>query len=348
MAEVVLIDGSFGEGGGQIIRTSLSLAALTGRPLQIVNIRARRSRPGLQAQHLTAVRAAGALCGAELTGDQVGSASLFFRPTASVRANQYRFNIGTAGAAPLVAQTVLVPLTFAGDASRVTITGGTHVPHAPVEEYLEAVYLPALLKLGLEARLTSPRHGFFPKGGGELEIDLGAAPPMRPLLWTDRGRLQSLRGFLVTCGLPEHVAERGAKTLESGLKGFLRGVKIEHREKPGLSPGAAVVIAAECASGMAGFSALGERGRPIEQVAEEACKAFRKWWASGQACDEHLADQLVLPLALVNGESRWTTPVVTEHLRTVLWVAQQFLPVEAAVTERVGGGEVVLRGAGSR
>jgi RNA 3'-terminal phosphate cyclase (ATP) len=346
---MIEIDGSYGEGGGQILRTSVSLAAITEQAVEIVNIRAGRSKPGLQRQHLTAVHAAAALCDAAMEGDAVGSQRLLFTPRKAVQAGEYRCEIGTAGATPLVAQTALLPLARAAGSSRVTVTGGTHVPHAPPAEYLEAVYLPALRRAGLEAHLAAPRFGFYPRGGGEVDLEVAPAASLQPLDLTERGKLRSLAAFIVTSELPEHVGERGAAAVKEAMRRVGRRVTVEQRDRPSHGPGAAVVLVAVCDGGFAGFTALGERGRPMEQVSEEACEAFMGWWKTGAACDEHLADQLVLPMAFADGESRWTTPVITEHLRTVLWLTQRFLPIEARLEEGAyGGGTVVLRGIGAR
>jgi RNA 3'-terminal phosphate cyclase (ATP) len=345
MEEPVQIDGSYGEGGGQIIRTSLSLAALTGRTLSISNIRAGRGKPGLQAQHLASVRAAAALCDAQLTGDSRGSTYLWFAPRRPVTAGSHTFEISTAGAAPLVAQTVLAPLTQAKAGASVTVTGGTHVPHAPPLEYLEAVYLPALRRAGLSATLAGSAAGFYPRGGGRLTLEVAGGSAPAALDLTERGRLENLRAYIITANLPEHVADRGAAAVEKFMKGIGRPVAVERRDYPSPGQGAAVVLAAQCENGHAGFTGLGERGKPMERVAEAPCEEFLQWWKSGAACDEHLADQLVLPLALSAGESRWTTPVITEHLRTVVWVVRQFLPVEVDLEERSdGSGTVRLRG----
>lgn len=340
------LDGSYGEGGGQIIRTSLSLAAITGQAVAISNVRAGRSKPGLQPQHLMAVRAAAALCGARLEGDHVGSTRLAFKPQQAVQPGEHRFDIGTAGATTLVAQTVLLPLALAGGASRVVITGGTHVPHAPTTEYLERVYLPALRRMSVEARLVSPRAGFFPKGGGELEIDIDGleAGRLTPVDFTERGKLRSLAADVITAGLPDHVGERGQAAIEQFLKGVGRRADIAQRRPESWDPGAAVFLAAECEGGLAGFTALGQRGKLMQVVAPEACQEFMDWWKTGAAVDAHLADQLVLPAALAApaGESRWTAPEVTEHLRTVLWVAGQFLPIRTSIEAAGGVSRVTL------
>lgn len=341
MSEIVHIDGSYGEGGGQIIRTSLSLAAMTGRPLEIRNIRARRTKPGLQPQHLAAVRAAAALCNAHLTGDAVGSTALTFEPQTPVMAGEYFFSIGTAGAASLVVQTVLMPLALAAGNSRVRVIGGTHVPHSPPVEYLETIYIPALRRAGLEVELGYEKAGFFPKGGGEIEVRISSGALPAPLNFTERGKLQQLNGYVVTSNLPAHVAERGTQTIEKEMKAVGRRISIESRGKPSPGPGAAVVIAAQCENGMAAFSAIGELRKPMEKVAVAPCRDFMKWWKSGASCDEHLADQLVLPMCFATGESRWATSEVTEHLRTVLWVVRHFLPVEANLAEHEDGSGVV-------
>jgi RNA 3'-terminal phosphate cyclase (ATP) len=341
----VAIDGSHGEGGGQILRTSVSLAALTGRPAVITNIRAGRAKPGLAAQHLASVRAAAELCGASLSGDAVGSQYLEIHPKRPVAAADYRFTIGTAGATGLVGQTVAVPLALAGG-GRVTIYGGTHVPMAPTACYLEEVYAPALADLGLDLAVQNPKAGFFPKGGGELILQLAAGRP-RPLDWTERGKLKRLVAVALTSGLEPHVAERGLKTLRQRLQGAGRPVTLENRSRPGEQAGAAVLVAGSCQRGHFGFLALGQKGKPIEQVAQDATDAFWGWFRGEAVTEEHLADQLVLPLALAEGESRWTTQRASLHLTTVLWVAQQFLPIRYDIQARADGGALVsLQGGG--
>lgn len=347
MPQKILIDGSYGEGGGQIIRTAVALAAITGHTVEIANIRARRTNPGLQRQHLAAVRVAAMLCDAEVFGETIGSSWLRFVPRAAPKADRYTIEVGSAGAATLVAQTAMLPLVCAQGESRLGIVGGTHVPFAPVAEYLETVYAPMLIRMGLIASSALLRAGFNPRGGGELLVEVGSATRLRPLTLTERGKLLDLRVVILTSELPDHVSERGAETVTRLLKGMGVPVAVERRVRPSNGPGAAVCIRAACAQGMAGFSALGERGKPMENVAQEACTAFQRWWRSEAACDVHLADQLVLPQALAEGESRWTTPEITPHLRTVLWIAGQFLPIETGIYAKdTGPSTIVLRGAG--
>ena len=341
----VTIDGSHGEGGGQTLRTSLSLSVLTGRPVEIARVRAGRGRPGLQPQHLAAVRAAAALCAVEVEGAEIGSQRLRFAPQSPPARGDYHFAIGTAGAAPLVLQTVLLPLALTDAPSRISVTGGTHVPHAPTADYLERVYLPMLSRQGLAASCVSPRAGFFPKGGGQIQVEVTPLAALQPVSLTERGVLRSLTALVRTAQLPAAVAERGGDAVRLELPHLSEKLHVETRAVSAAGPGAVILLVAECEGSLAGFSALGERGKRIEIVAQEACQAFRDWWESGAACEAHLSDQLVLPAALTPGESHWTTSHVTEHLRTILWVIPQFLPVAASLTENPdGSGNVVVLG----
>jgi RNA 3'-terminal phosphate cyclase (ATP) len=263
-----------------------------------------------------------------LEGDEVGSTRFVFAPQTPPRSDRYQFDIGTAGATPLVAQTVLVPLLHASGPSEVVITGGTHVPHAPTADYVEHVYIPALRRAGANVQFRYTDAGYYPKGGGRVEMAMEAVPSLLPLDFSERGKLQSLTAYVVTSSLPARVGERGEAAVRQIIKTVGRKVEVERRDRPSRGTGAAVVLVAKCSGGWGGFTGIGERGKPMEKVAEEACQAFMEWWKTGAACDEHLADQLALPMALAKGGSRWTTPCPSEHLRTVLWLTQQFLPIE--------------------
>lgn len=337
------IDGSYGEGGGQLIRTALALAAVTRTDLALTNIRARRKKPGLQAQHLTAVQLAADLCTAELAGAALGSDTLHVYPGGPVIPGLYRRDIGTAGAMALVLQTALLPLALVGAPSQILLTGGSHVPFAPTIDYLEKVYLPAVQRLGIQAQLHLAQAGFYPRGGGEARLEIAPTAGLRPLELIERGALRRLTAVVTTSNLPAHVAERGVATLTRriGVMLLARQLTVEVRELPSSGVGAVVLLAAECESGHGGFIALGAPGLPMERVAERACDDFTEWWYSGATCDAHLADQLILPLALAGGASRWTTPAVTEHLRTVIWLVEQFLPVRFTLTAQDTGNYLV-------
>ncbi|HVL38796.1 MAG TPA: RNA 3'-terminal phosphate cyclase [Fimbriimonadaceae bacterium] len=324
---MIKIDGSYGEGGGQIVRTSVALAAITGQACEIVNVRARRSKPGLQPQHLAAVKAAAEISDATVRGGAVGSLFLAFEPTKRAKGGRYVFDIGTAGSATLVAQTVLVPLALSSAPSEVLIHGGTYNPHAPSFEFFEQVYLPALAGMGVRAKALSERAGYYPKGGGEIRLEIEPCSDLQPIHLPVRGPLQSLRATIVTSELPDEVADRGSSTIASSLP---RAV-LEVRRKPALGAGASVHLTGVYERAAVGFTALGERGKRMERVAEDAIQLYQSFEASAGAVDEHLADQLVLPAALACGPSLWTTAHATEHLRSVLWLVSQFLPVEAAL-----------------
>jgi RNA 3'-terminal phosphate cyclase (ATP) len=317
---VIQIDGSAGEGGGQVVRTAVSLSAVSGEPVEIERMRARRERPGLQPQHLAAVRAAAAICDATTVGDNVGSSHLLFEPKRRPEAGEYVFDVGTAGAATLVLQTVLVPLLLASGESQIEVTGGTYQPMSPAVDYLEHVYMRALARFGAQADVGYGPAGYYPRGGGRVRAVV-AGGPLRGIDLVERGARTSLDAYVVTSRLREDVAERGAATVAS----LVPDATIHQLAPDAFSPGAAVTIVAEHVCGHAGFSSIGKPGLPMERVATEACERFLAWDASGAACDERLADQLVLPAVLARGPSHWTTPRETEHLRTVLSVAAPFV-----------------------
>ncbi len=349
---MVVIDGSYGEGGGQVLRTSLSLSAITGQPVRIVQIRAGRRKPGLQAQHLTGVLAIARVCDAELEGARLGSMELTFTPRRPPQAGEYCFDVaeqrkgGSAGSIALVLHTLLLPLAWAEGESKVTVRGGTHVAWSPPYHYLEQVYLAMLGKIGIVGRGKIARYGWYPRGGGEVTVWIQGTPgrSLAPLQLEERGDLRRLRGLSIYSNLPAHVGDRQRRRAETLLReaGFHPRFEVVQATSPGI--GTAVVLAAECDDLVAGFSALGERGKPAEQVAEEAGRDFLRWWQSGATVEMHLADQLILPLALADGPSSFTTCRVTQHLLTNAWVVRSFLPVQVEVAGEEGGpGRVDVR-----
>ena len=339
---MLVIDGSYGEGGGQVLRTSLTLGALTGQSVQIEHIRARRSKPGLAAQHLTAVRAAAVICDATVSGDEMGSQWLRFQPGARPRAGSYTFDVaqmrraGSAGSMSLVLQTLLLPLALAPGLSRLTLRGGTHVPWSPSFPYMTEVYLPTLSRLGIMAKLELKRWGFYPAGGGELvaQID-GKASNVRAASIMERGPLRRVWGTAAVSNLPSHIPQRMANRArnilaEAGLSVPPCGSKVANADLKAQrvranSPGAGIFAFVEYESGArAGFSAYGRKGLPAERVAETACQDLLKYHCSDAPVDMRLADQLILPLAVADGRSQFTTCRVTDHLRTNMWVVERF------------------------
>jgi len=347
----VLVDGSYGEGGGQILRTAVTLAALTRKPVRIENIRAGRPRPGLAAQHLTAVRAVGRLCGAEFEGDHVGSLTLEFVPRHPVRAGEYEFDVaaarrgGSAGAATLVLQCVLPLLARAKGASQVVVRGGTHVPWSPPADYLGGIWLAALSSCGLEASLEIVRTGWYPVGGGELRLRVRGNPDTLwgPFLPGERGPLRQVVGRAIAARLPAHVCQRMADRAARRLQEEQMSARIEPVRLDAACPGAGIFLAAEYARVRAGFSALGAPGKPSERVADAAVEALLRHRAGAAAVDLHLADQLVVPMALAAGTSDYTVEEVTRHLTTNAHVVtDRFGIADVEVSGREGGPGRVL------
>jgi RNA 3'-terminal phosphate cyclase (ATP) len=336
-AEILEIDGGYGEGGGQVIRTCLSLSAITGRAVRVKNVRGGRKQPGLKPQHVMCVKAAARICNAAIDGDSVGSMEIEFRPASPVLPGQYEFNIGTAGSTTLVAQTLTIPLALADGSSTVSITGGTHVDHAPTTDYLVETYFAALSegKISVSGRTT--RHGFMPSGGGRLELSIDGGATPYGFRFSERGETKGVMASVTVSNLLDiTVGERGKKKLDEKLN-FHADVRMVESA----TPGAAAMVSCQFDGGYAGFSALGARGKPMEEVSSEAARDYRNFIRTGASVDEHLADQLVLPAVLATGDSEWSTPTVTEHLRTVIWVAQQFVDRNVAIEENETGGGIV-------
>jgi len=340
---MLTIDGSHGEGGGQVLRTALALSVLTGQPVRIERIRAGRRKPGLRPQHLTAVRAAGAVCKARLEGDELDSQTLTFVPGGPARSGEYTFDVaeasrgGSAGSVSLVLQTVLLPLALAGGESRLTLRGGTHAPWAPPVSYLEHVFLPVLARMGVRAEVELVRWGFYPAGGGEIRVRIvGREDSLSPILLTGRGEMRRVWGMAVVTNLPAHVPQRMATRARHVLAEEGLQAQVEPRRLRGAGPGAGIFLFAEYAQATAGFTAYGRQGLPAERVAEAACKDLLTHHRSGAPADPHLADQLVLPVALAEGKSRVVTLQVSHHLLTNVWVVRQFLERELNVEGEPG------------
>jgi len=325
------IDGSKGEGGGQILRTSLALSLATGTPIRVRNIRAGRDKPGLLRQHLTAVKAAAEISGADLEGAAMGSMDIAFRPKA-VKPGEYRFAVGTAGSAGLVLQTVLLPLCLAKEPSTLVIEGGTHNPAAPPFDFLARTWLPLLARMGYRVEIGLDRHGFFPAGGGRYTVRIQPAADLRPLELLERGEVRARRGRILQSKLPDRIADRERDMLVLGTGWPADSVAVERVESPG--PGNAVLIEAECEALTEVFSYFGEFGVRAESIADHAVKEYRAWLASGVPVGRRLADQLLLPMALARGGSFRTMPL-SSHATTNMDSLRAFgFRVEAATNGR--------------
>lgn len=332
---MIEIDGSWGEGGGQVLRSALALSVLTGKAMRIENIRAGRKRPGLMAQHLQAVSAAAAVSGARVEDARLRSMGLIFEPH-DIASGEYRFDIGTAGAVTLVLQTVLLPLAAGRGASRVTITGGTHVPWSPSYHYLERLWIPALRRQGVKAEISMSRAGFYPRGGGLIHAEIRASLPSAPLRLTEPGPLRSLRVLSAVANLDTSIAERQSRQARQRLAGCGVPITVEHLCLAAPSPGTMLMVEGDFAHSRCAYSALGARGKPAERVADEAVDTFLGFLASGAAVDEYFADQILLSLALTAGNSELRTAKVTRHLLTNAWVIGKFLNASIDIEGREG------------
>ena len=337
---MIQIDGSEGEGGGQILRSSLASSLLTGKPFKLINIRANRSKPGLAAQHLACVRAASQISGAIFKGGSLGSTVLHFEP-APVKAGDYRFVINTAGATALVLHTVYLPLILRGDGpSSVRITGGTHVMAAPSYHFLETTWAGYLAKFGFDVALKMIRAGFYPRGGGEIEAVIQPAATVRPLNLLTCPTLTTAGGFAGTADMPESVGKTMARRLKHKLK--MAGVESHIPEDTwDNGPGAVAAVIFRQAPVPALFTALGERGRPAEAVADAAAEEALEYRESGCTVDPHSADQIVLPLAFGDDASEFAVSEVTNHLLTNIATIRKFVEREIVCEGFVGGKGIV-------
>lgn len=344
---MLTIDGRQGEGGGQVLRTSLSLSAITGRPFRIENIRANRSRPGLQPQHLTAVRAVAAICGAYLEGDHLDSTTLTFRPTSRPVGGSYHFDVveasragRSAGSVTLIFQAILWPLLFADAPAHVTLRGGTQVPHSPPYHYLAEVARPAFARFGTNFTLDLKAWGWQSAGGGvvlahieplvtEKEAGIGRLGDGEGLRAVDFVPVRSdmVQGVTAVTNLPSHIPSRMERRAYNLLTEAKLRANIQPMRERGSGAGAGLVLWLP----QAGFSAVGRPGLPAEQVAEAAVTELLDFVKSGAAVDPHLADQLIIPMALAKGQSSYTTNHLTLHTLTNIELIQQWLDISVQV-----------------
>lgn len=334
---MLTIDGSQGEGGGQILRSSVALSAITGTPVRIENIRAGRKKPGLKRQHATAVNAAAQICGAEIEGGTAGSHELTFRP-GTIIGGDYQFSMGTAGSTMLVSQTLLPILLHADSTSTVTLDGGTHNPFAPPFDFIQRVYLPQLATMGASIEATLIRPGFYPAGGGRIELHVDPFQNLRSIELLDRGKLTNRRVQAIVSNLPEHIAERECDIVRrkfdwKGKYDCCESISVESA-----GPGNVVMIELQYANATELFIAFGEKGRKAEQVARDVSRQAAAYLRTDVPVGEYLADQLLLPMAI--GKARGTgggtfrTVALSDHSTTHINIIREFLDVEIEVEER--------------
>jgi len=327
------IDGSQGEGGGQIIRSSLALSLLTGTPVKITNVRANRKNSGLAKQHLVAVQAAAQLSGAKLLGAAIGSSQLSFEPGELVP-GAYEFRIGTAGSASLVLQTILPPLLLAAGPSTLVIEGGTHNPLAPPAEFIMHSYAPLVERLGPRLQMQLDRHGFYPGGGGRMVVHIEPVERLNGLKLRERGGIFTKKVRALVANLPKTIAERECQEIRR-LSGWEKSCfSAEEVSAHGCGNAVLIEIASEHVTEV--FVGFGQRGVPAERVAAGVWQEADEYLQAEVPVGPHLADQLILPLAIAaaHGEtSSFRTLPLTGHSVTHLEIVQRFLPVQLTTRE---------------
>ena len=332
-AALITIDGSYGEGGGQVLRTALTLSMVTGIPFEIKKIRANRSKPGLLRQHLTAVNAATQISQAQTKGAELGAQSLSFRP-GTIRGGDYRFAIGTAGSCMLVLQTILPALWFADGTSTVEVSGGTHNRAAPPADFLINTWCPVMSRMGVQQTVQLKRHGFFPAGGGQMHARVTPIPDaLQSLELTERGQHCSTLAEVRIAGLAENIAHREREQVLADLPSI---ESIVTRLPSNLGPGNVVIVTVQQENLDLVFCGFGDKKIKAESVASNAVRQAKTYLASHAAADEYLADQLLLPMALA-GSGSFTSNMLSSHFHTNVEIIRKFLPVEISFSEHAYG-----------
>ena len=326
---MLTIDGDYLEGGGQILRTSLSLSAILRMPFEISNIRAKRKNPGLQPQHLTCVRSMQKICNARVTGAELHSTKLTFNPSRIV-GGKYIFDVSevkeSAGSVGLIFQTVALPLAFSNADSHLVLRGGTHVNWSPSFECLNEVFLPTVRKMGFECELQINSYGYYPMGGGEIEARIKGIGKLEGLGTISPGPLKNIAGSSVASNLPEDIARRQKSEALKALVNFSVDKSISMKNAPSPGKGTMLFLKAIHQNSVSGFFSLGEIGKRAETVGKEAADKLTEFERSGAAVDEHLADQLLLFAALAEGRTEFSASRATNHLHTNAYTIKQFIP----------------------
>lgn len=339
---MIELDGSMGEGGGQILRSSLALSLITQEPFRIVCIRAGRSKPGLLKQHLTAVKAAVEISGASVVGATLGSQELSFSP-GPVRPGNYRFDIGSAGSTGLVVQTILLPLALAGG-GQIIVKGGTHNSASPPYEFLTRTFAPILARLGIPVQFHLERPGFYPAGGGEIRVDVGPANMLgNPIDLTSERLTDQASAEVLIARLPYGVAEQEISVLQQGLQTIGLHVTPQLRTiVDSKGPGNVILLTMQSTGGLSVvLSAFGEKGVLAEDVPKTLIAQAKQLMTVDSPIDEHLTDQLILPLAL-SGGGRFLSVAPSEHTRTNIDVLRQFISIPVDVIPKAQGTLIVL------
>lgn len=348
---MIKIDGSYGEGGGQILRSTLTLSAILGKPVEIFNIRAGRKKPGLQPQHLTGVRAVAEICNGKLEGDNLLSQRIVFYP-GKIQSGSYEFDVmkvkSSAGSTGMIFQQIAPVLAFGDKESNVVLKGGTHTEWAPPIDYLQEIFLPTAAKMGFHANLDVERWGWYPIGQGIVKANIKPIKgKLNAIELNDRGKLKRIHGASLVSRLPLSIAEREREQALNRLRPQVPEPQIETKSVSSLGTGNYFCLVAEFENAIAGFNSLGKIGKKAEKVANEAADQFIKYYKSKACIEKHLADQLILYMALAEGKSSYTSEIST-HILTNSWAVEQFLPVKFEIKGELGQiGKVSVKGSSS-
>ncbi len=352
MGQILEIDGSYGEGGGQIYRNSLSYSAVMRKPVRIYNIRAKRKNPGLRPQHLTVLRALAEITRARVKGAYVGSMEVIFKPQ-QLKGGKYRFDVGTAGSISLVLQGLIPPLLFADRESFLEIRGGTDVHWSPPIDAIRYVFVPILRKMGADISIDVKRRGHYPKGGGIVHVTISPSDSIRPIELIEMGKIRIIHGISHCVKLPSHIAIRQARSASKYLEehGFLTNIKTEFYDPsndPHLGPGSGIVLWVETdKNAIIEADALGEKGKPAEKVGREAAEKLVNQIKLGGAVDVHHTDQLIIFMALADGLSRIRSCQISMHTLTAIHIAKMIVGAEFKVHGKLGEpGVIDTRGIG--
>ena len=331
------VDGSMMEGGGQLLRMATAYSAILGEPVEVTNIRAKRSNPGLRPQHLTTLKALAEICGASTKGLELGSQEIELHPR-SIRGGTYQIDIGTAGSISLLLQCLIPVTAYADTTVTLNIRGGTAVRWSPPIPFLEHVVWRAYQKMGINIIVNVNRHGFYPKGGGDVEVRITPVEALKPLIAVEYEQVQDVKGISLCGKLPLHVAERQAKSASYVLRkaGFHPHISVRKLEVEPFSPGSMICIWLNSSRCFIGADALGERGKPAEKVGREASELLVKQLQTGACTDLHTADHLILPVSLVEGKSVYTTSELTLHTLTAIELAKTFTDCSFVVDGEMG------------
>ncbi|UCE92068.1 MAG: RNA 3'-terminal phosphate cyclase [Methanobacteriota archaeon] len=337
---MIEVDGSHGEGGGQILRTTVALSAVTGEDVKVVNIRAGRPRPGLSPQHLTSIEAVAALSDASVEGLAPGAREIAFRPE-SVLGGSFRFDIGTAGSISLVLQSCILVASASKRRTELCVTGGTDVNWSPPIDYLTSVHLAIAERFDIKASLDLVSRGFYPEGGGEVRMDIAPCGALRPVKLDSKGGVRRIGGVAYSQNLPDHVVSRMKHAAFKRLLSFER-VKVDSDVRTGGSTGAGIVLYAECENALLGESSLGRKGLRSEELGEGCASDLMETVDSGATVDSHMLDQILPYMALAKGSSVVLAEELTPHAKTNMWVIETLLGREFSTTEKEGLVEVAV------